>query len=121
MAKKILIVDDQQNVRTTLSKILVKKGYEVVEAASGKEALEKVDKEKPDLVLLDTRMPGGSEGDEVCRQIKKVEGSDIKVIIYTGNIDAVDAGKARTARADDYVVKTSDFTYLLEAIKKLIK
>ncbi|NQU19215.1 response regulator, partial [bacterium] len=90
MAKKILIVDDQQNVRTTLSKILVKKGYDVVEAASGKEALEKVHTERPDLVLLDTRMPGGMEGYEVCRQIKEVKGTDIKVIIYTGYVDAVD-------------------------------
>ena len=120
MAKKILIVDDQQNVRITLSKILVMKGYDVVEAASGKEALEKVHKEKPGLVLLDTRMPGDLEGYEVCRQIKKVEGADIKVIIYTGNIDAVDAGKARTAGADDYVVKTEDFSHMLETIEKLI-
>ena len=121
MAKKILIVDDQQNVRITMSKILVKKGYDVIEAASGEEALEKVRTQRPNLVLLDTRMPGGLEGYEVCRQIKEVKGTDIKVIIYTGYVDAVDAVKARKVGVDDYCAKTGDFLHLLEAIEKLIK
>ena len=121
LTKKIMIVDDQQNVRTILSKILVRKGYYVIEAANGEEALKKAHKEKPDLVLLDTRMPGGPEGIEVCRQIKKEMGLDVKVIIYTGHIDAVDAVRAREAGVDDYCAKTSDFSHLLEAIEKLIK
>jgi DNA-binding response OmpR family regulator len=119
MPKKILIVDDQANVRTILAKILVLKGYDVIEAADDKEALEKVHSEKPDIVLLDTRLGEDMEGDEVCRQIKKVEGLDTKVIVYTGNIDVVDVKKAMDVGADDYVMKTSDFSLLLEAIEKL--
>ncbi|MFA4889875.1 MAG: response regulator, partial [Candidatus Omnitrophota bacterium] len=119
MGKKILLVDDEANIRTSLADILEKLGYEVIQAANGQEALEKVDKEKPDLVLVDTKMPD-MDGIEVCRQIKNIEGLNTKVIIYTGYIDAVDVTRARLAGADDYEVKTQDFGKLLSAVKKLI-
>lgn len=118
MAAKILIVDDDANVRTTLTDIFAELGYEITEAASGEEALEKVSKEKPDLVLLDTSLPR-IDGFEVCRQIKEVEESDTKVIVYTGKIDAIDAVKARRVGADDYCVKGADPSLLVEAVKKL--
>ena len=119
MGKKILLVDDEANIRTSLADILEKLGYEVIQAANGQEALEKVDKEKPDLVLVDTKMPD-MDGIEVCRQIKNIEGLNTKVIIYTGYIDAVDVTRARLAGSDDYEVKTQDFGKLLSAVKKLI-
>lgn len=119
MAIKVLIVDDDANMRTTLVDILTEDGYEVIEAASGEEALDEGRKEKPEVILLDTRLPG-IDGNEVCRQIKKIEKLATKVIVYTGHVDAVDAGKARGSGADDYVVKTSDFSLLLEALKKLV-
>ncbi len=119
MAIKILVVDDDVNVLTTVADILVKKGYKVIKAANGERALEKVHKQRPNIVLLDTRLPD-INGNEVCRQIKELGGPTIKVIVYTGDIDAVDAGRARVAGADDYVVKTSDFSLLLEAIKKAV-
>jgi DNA-binding response OmpR family regulator len=120
MTKKILIVDDNKNARTVLNDILTERGYEVIEATDEKEAMKKVHGEKPDIALLDTRLCEDMEGDKVCRQIKKVEGLDIKIIIYTGNIDVVDVKKAMEVGADDYVMKTADFSFLLEAIEKLI-
>ena len=119
MGKKILLVDDETNIRTSLADILEKLGYEVIQAANGQEAIEKARRQNPDLVLLDTKMPD-MDGFEVCRQIKKIEGLTIKVIIYTGYIDAVDITKARLAGADDYEVKTEDFGKLISAVKKLI-
>ena len=119
MSKTILIVDDELNMRIALADVLVGCGYKVIKAANGKEALDKVHKENPDLILLDTRLPG-IDGDEVCRQIKKVEGLNIKVIVYTGYVDAVDADKARASGADDYIVKTTDISFLLERIKNLL-
>lgn len=119
MPKTILIVDDEPDARKTLSDILTNKGYKVTGVASGQEALEKVDKEKPDLVLIDTKLPD-MDGIEVCRQIKNIEGLTTKVIVYTGYIDAIDVTKAKLAGADDYEVKTEDFAKLLSAIKKLI-
>ncbi len=119
MAKTILIVDDDANARTTLADILAEYGYKIVEASVGKEVLGKVQRVKPDIVVLDTRLPD-IDGNEVCRQIKKIKGLITKVIVYTGYVDTVDAAKARAAGANDYVVKTSDFSYLIEAVKKLI-
>ena len=62
----------------------------------------------------------GINGFEVCRQVKAVSGPAIpKVIVVTGSVDAVDAGKARLAGADDYVVKVSDLSALVNAIHQL--
>lgn len=119
MTKKILIVDDETHARMALNNVLEEYGYETVAAANGKEAIDKARKEKPDVVLLDTRLPD-MDGNKVCRQIKKIKGLAVKVVVYTGYVDAVDAGKARAAGADDYVVKTLDLSYLLEAIKKFV-
>ena len=119
MSKTILIVDDELNMRIALADVLVECGYKVIKAANGKEALNKVHKENPDLILLDTRLPG-IDGDEVCRQIKKVEGLNTRIIIYTGYVDTADADKAGASGADDYVVKTTDISLLLGKIKNLL-
>ena len=118
MGKKILLVDDEPNVRAGLADILRELGYDIIEAGNGQDAIEKVRAVRPDLVLMDTCMPG-MDGIEACRQIKKIEGLTTKVIIYTGYINAVDVTKARLAGADDYEVKTEDFGKLLSAIEKL--
>ena len=116
MPKTILIVDDDADTRTSFGEILAEYGYRIVGAADGKEALEKAHGEKPDIILLDTMLPD-IDGYEVCKRIKKMKGQAARVIIYTGAVDAVDAGTARGAGADDYIVKTSDLSRLLNAIK----
>lgn len=118
MGKKILLVDDEPNVRAGLADILRELGYDIIEAGNGQDAIEKARAIRPDLVLMDTCMPE-MDGIEACRQIKKIEGLTTKVIIYTGYINAVDVTKARLAGADDYEVKTEDFGKLLSAIEKL--
>ena len=118
MGKKILLVDDEPNVRAGLADILRELGYDIIEAGNGQDAIEKARAIRPDLVLMDTCMPG-MDGIEACRQIKKIEGLTTKVIIYTGYINAVDVTKARLAGADDYEVKTEGFGKLLSAIEKL--
>jgi DNA-binding response OmpR family regulator len=76
--------------------------------------------EKPDLVITDTMMPG-IDGFETCRQIRAThDKEEMKIIVTTGAIDAVDAVKARKAGADDYCVKTSDPTQLIAAVRGLI-
>ncbi len=118
MDKKILLVDDEPNVRAGLADILRELGYDIIEAENGQDAIEKARAIRPDLVLMDTCMPG-MDGIEACRQIKKIEGLTTKVIVYTGYINAVDVTKARLAGVDDYEVKTEDFGKLLSAIEKL--
>lgn len=119
MAKKILIVDDEANIRAGLVDIFAEEGYQVIEAANGEEGIKLVRKEAPDLVLLDTSM-SGIDGIETCHRIKQVEKIDTKVIVYTAKIDAIDAVKAREAGADEYCVKGTNPALLIETVKKLI-
>jgi len=120
MAKKILIVDDEGNSRASLADILEKKGYVVIQASNAEEGMDKARNENPDLVLLDTVMPG-INGIEACRRIKKVEKLPCKVIIYTGKINAIDAVESRRCGVDDYCMKGRDPSLLLDAIKDLIE
>jgi DNA-binding response OmpR family regulator len=120
MGKKILVIDDSPMARRMLMEALVKQGYDVVTADDGPQGVTKAREETPDLVITDTVMPG-IDGFEVCRQIKKRKDcTPPKVMIVTGTMDAVDAGKARKAGADHYSVKTSDFTLIKEIVQKLI-
>ncbi|MEE8168615.1 MAG: response regulator [Candidatus Hydrothermarchaeales archaeon] len=80
---KILIVDDEPDVADLLATVLKKEGYEVKECHSGREALEEIDKEKPDLVLLDVMMPE-LDGWEVCKRLKESEKTkDLLVAMLT--------------------------------------
>lgn len=117
--KKVLIVDDDVNIRKSLGDILMEYGCVVSEAATGEEGMEKVRQEKPDLVLLDTIMPGMS-GIEACRRIKQVENILTKVIVYTAKIDAIDEVRAREFGVDDYCIKGENPEFLLKAIKEIL-
>jgi len=117
--KKILIVDDNEDIRTTLDELLTEHGYAVSTAASGDEGIRKASKENPDLVLLDTAMPG-MDGIETCRRIKQVENILTKVIMYTGTIDAIDAIRARKFGADNYCVKGDDPEFLINAVEEIL-
>jgi DNA-binding response OmpR family regulator len=122
MKKKILIVEDNEQDRKIITRALNKAGFkDVITAENGEEGVEKAKSEKPNLVILDTVLPG-IDGFETCSRIRKTRDSKTtKIIITTGTVDAVDASKARSSGADDYVVKSSDFSYLLKGIKSLLK
>lgn len=92
--KKILIVDDQYGIRLLLYEVLAKEGYQTFQAANGKEALEFVQKDSPDLVLLDMKIPG-MDGLEILKRIKKID-KQIKVIMMTayGELDMIEEAKA---------------------------
>ena len=116
---KILIVDDDANTLTTLTDLLTEDGYTVVTAPDGKNALEKIAKEKPDVVLLDTRLPD-TNGYEVCRRIKAMNDLNSKVIAYTAYVDAVNVTRAREVGTDDFIAKTTDFANMRRAIRQLL-
>lgn len=118
MLTKILVTEDSPTVLAMVKELLETKGYRVVTAENGQQAVKMAKAEKPQLALLDTCLPD-MNGHELCRKIKKIKGAKTRVVIYTGQIDAVDAEKALKAGADDYVVKTADFVLLMEAIQKL--
>lgn len=122
MAKKILVIEDSELDRKALTRFLNRAGFEnLVFAVNGGEGIRKAKEETPDLVLLDTILPG-MDGFEVCHMIRGACGPTTpKIIMMTGAVEAVDAVKAKEMGADDYCAKTSDFAPLLEIVTKLIQ
>ncbi|HVJ53727.1 MAG TPA: response regulator [Aliidongia sp.] len=111
-AKKILAVDDSETYLQQLSEALRGDGYEVVLARSGEEALELLAVQPVDCVLLDLVMPGIG-GRETCRRVKSVPVMrDIPIVILTGMDDSTSMIEGLSAGADDYIVKTGDFSLL---------
>ena len=117
---KVLIVDDDRNTLTVLTDLMDEDGFTAITAADGKVAVDKVRKEKPDIVLMDIRLPK-MDGYEACKQIKEMAGANPKVILYTAYVDAVNVTKAREVGADDFVGKTSDFSQMRDTINKLLE
>jgi len=121
MAIKILIIDDNEGDIRLIQESLKDAGIESEfhSATTGEDGLEKVQNIQPDMVLLDTRLPG-IDGFQTCRKIKDMSLANIKVVIMTGVVDAIDATEAREAGADDYTVKTSDCELLIKTIQGLV-
>lgn len=92
--KKVLIVDDQNGIRVLLVEVFSSEGYETFQASNGKLALEIVKSEKPDLVLLDMKIPG-MDGLEILKHIKAID-SNAKVIMMTayGELDMINEATA---------------------------
>ncbi len=121
MGKKILLVEDNEGDQLLIKEALSETDlhYELVVTSSGEEGVAKAALLKPDIVITDTNLPG-MDGFKTCRKIKEAL-NDVKVIIYTGVVDVIDAGKAREAGADDYCVKVSNCEPLIKAIHNCFK
>ena len=116
--KKILVVDDEERVREMLGFRLRLFGYEVVQAANGREAIEAATREKPDLVLLDVMMPE-LDGFQVCSRLKQDEATrSIPVVILTAKAEAKDVTRAVNSGAVDYVVKPYDPQVLQQKVAR---
>lgn len=110
MAKKILVVDDEQVNVKMVAYILKSNGYDVVTAFNGKEGLALAKKEVPDLVLLDILMPG-MDGFEVLARIRQEDRlKDVKIVMLTAKEKMDDVERAMTLGAKSYIMKpfTSD-------------
>jgi len=114
--KKVLVVDDEQNIRLLLKEELTDEGYDVVLAKNGAEALEIIKEEKPDLVTLDIKMPG-EDGLSVLRRIREIE-YDLPVIICSAY--SVYKSDFSAVAADHYVVKSSNFEELKNKIREIM-
>jgi len=117
-AGKILVVDDDPQIRRVMKATLVAQHYEVVEARTGEEALEIVPRDMPSLVLLDMNMPGMG-GLETCRALRNA--SDIPVIILSVRNSEKDKVAALDAGADDYVTKPFSIEELLARIRAALR
>lgn len=122
MAKKILIVEDDEFLRTLNAKRLETEGFEVSVAVDGSEALTKLTELKPDLVFLDLLLPN-VDGFEVLTKIKQDEATkDIPVIVFSNLGQPEDIERAKQLGADDFMVK-ANFTLddVIEKIRGVLK
>lgn len=115
---RILVVDDEQSLREPLVYILEREGFEVLEAADGRTALDAWRNGKPDLILLDLMLPGIS-GVDVCREIRAT--SDVPIIMITAKDSEVDRVVGLEIGADDYVVKPYSTRELIARIKAVLR
>ncbi len=115
---KILVVDDDPQIRRVMKATLVAHGYEVVEARTGEDAMEMISAEPPNLVLLDMNLPGMG-GLETCQAIRA--GSDIPVVILSVRNSEKDKVAALDAGADDYVTKPFGIEELLARIRATMR
>lgn len=117
-AAKILVVDDDPQIRRVMRATLVAQRYEVVDARTGEDALELTRREMPNLVLLDMNMPGLG-GLETCRELRA--SSDVPVIILSVRNSETDKVAALDAGADDYVTKPFSIEELLARIRAALR
>ena len=117
-AGKVLVVDDEPQIRRVMRVILSGENYEILEARSGEAALLRFREFLPDLVVLDLNMPGMS-GLETCRTIR--ENSDVPIIVLTVRREEDEKVEALDAGADDYVVKPFGKHELLARIRAALR
>lgn len=119
--KKILLVDDQKEVRLLVETTLDGSGYEFYGATNGREAVDRAISIIPDLILMDVIMPE-MDGFEACRRIKNNPAlKHIPIIMLTARSQQADMEKGREAGADDYFIKPFSPIALLKKVDEILK
>ncbi len=118
MKTKILLVDDDPNIRQLVNLYLEKEGFEVSMADQGDAALKAFRQSPPDLMLLDLMLPG-MDGWEVCREVRKT--SNLPIIMLTAKDETFDKVLGLELGADDYIVKPFDMKELVARIKAVLR
>lgn len=118
---RILIVDDESSLRLGVKGILADEGYEVEEAQTGEDAIEKIRAAAPHLVLQDVNMGAGMKGFDVCRRIKaNPKTRQIGVIMLTADSEKGTVVECVEAGADDYLLKPYDAAKLLHRVRRIL-
>ena len=117
MPKKILIVEDEANIRELLRLYLEREGYTVLEAENGVEGIKKWKSDKPDMLLLDVMMPV-MDGWAVCREIRAE--SDVPIIMLTAKGETADRVSGLEMGADDYIVKPLEMPEVIARVRAVL-
>ena len=118
MPKKILIVEDEANIRELLRLYLEREGYTVLEAENGVEGIKKWKSDKPDMLLLDVMMPV-MDGWEVCREIRAE--SDVPIIMLTAKGETADRVSGLEMGADEYIVKPLEMPEVIARVRAVFR
>ncbi len=117
---KVLIVDDDPDIRTLYRLVLRQEGLEVIEAENGQEALDKIQAEAPSLVLLDIMMPG-MDGYEVCRRLRSdPRTARLPVLMFSAKGTSADRKNGFKVGANGFVVKSAGPRALVTRIRSLL-
>ena len=118
MPKKILIVEDEANIRELLRLYLEREGYAVIEAENGVEGIKLWKSEKPDMLLLDVMMPV-MDGWAVCKEIRAE--SDVPIIMLTAKGETADRVSGLEMGADDYIVKPLEMPEVIARVRAVLR
>ncbi len=111
---RVLVVDDEPDAVELLTEFLTSKGYEVITASNGEEALRRLQEDRPHLILLDVRMPK-MDGLEVLRRAREIDQA-VGIIMVTAVHEEETGRRALQMGAFDYITKPLDFKYLEQSL-----
>ncbi len=117
----VLIVEDQEDVRKLNRLILEPEGYELIEAHDGQTAIAQIQKNRPDLILLDIMMPGYPNGMELLEMVKKNKIMTTKIVMVSAKGQYDDVLAAAKLKCDAYVVKPFTRQHLLDTVKSVLE
>ena len=119
MSKRIMIVDDEEDIRVSVGQIFEVSGYEVTKAEDGNDCLNKLERAIPDLVILDIMMPGMNGWDVAARIKENSKWSKIPIVFLTAKGDEMSIGMGRFA-SKEYIVKPFDIIKLKERVEEIL-
>ena len=120
MTKRVLVVDDQPELRKLITMTLKMGDYEVEEAEDATQGLEAVNNFKPDIILLDVMMPGEMDGYQLCQKLKADSHYDfLSVVLLTARGQASDLAEGERVGADRYLVKPFSPLQLIQTVREL--
>ena len=120
MAHKILIVDDEPNILLSLEYLMQREGFDVRVARDGLQAIEAIEQQAPDLILLDVMMPGKT-GLEVCQHVRAIDNlQSVQIIMLTAKGRETDIAKGMALGANAYVTKPFSTRDLVAQVRSLL-
>jgi two-component system response regulator VicR len=119
MSKRIMIVDDEEDIRVSVSQIFEISGYEVTKAEDGNDCLNKLERAIPDLVILDIMMPGMNGWDVAARIKENSKWSRIHIVFLTAKGSEMSIGMGGLA-SEEYIVKPFNIVELKEKVEKIL-